>query len=50
MAIKIEKKGKFIPYRNAEFIPAYLFIPKELLDQVKDETENSPAYASRLHV
>ena len=41
MAIKIEKKKKFLPYRNAEFIPAYLFIPKELLDQVNDESLRS---------
>ena len=41
MAIKVEKYGKFVPYRNAEFIPAYLFIPKELLDQVKDESLKS---------
>lgn len=37
MAIKRKQNGRLVPYRNAEFIPAYLFIPKELLDRIEDE-------------
>ncbi len=42
MAIMREKNGKFIPYRNAELIPAFLFIPKELLDQADEKLQSLP--------
>lgn len=37
MAIKRQVFRSLFKYRNAEFIPAYLFIPKELLDAIKED-------------
>ena len=31
------KDGTITPYRNAEFIPAYLFIPEEIIQKCPQE-------------
>ena len=40
MPIQLKRKnGQISPYRNSEYIPAYLFLPKELVDRAPPELQ-----------
>lgn len=42
------RNGEIIPFRNAEFIPAYYFIPKSMLAQCGAELRNIPRNPRKL--
>jgi len=49
MAIKIEcNKGEFSEYRNSEYLPAFFFIPKEILAKCGQELNSIPRNARQL--
>ena len=40
MPIQLKRKnGQITPYRNSEYIPAYLFLPKELVERAPPELQ-----------
>ena len=41
------KDGTITPYRNAEFIPAYLFIPEEIIQKCPQELKRLPRQVGR---
>ena len=41
------KDGTITPYRNAEFIPAYLFIPEEIIQKCPQEIKRLPRQVGR---
>ena len=41
------KDGTITPYRNAEFIPAYLFIPEEIIQKCPQELKRLPLQVGR---
>lgn len=42
------KDGTITPYRNAEFIPAYLFIPEEIIQKCPQEIKRLPRLVGHL--
>ena len=48
MSIFMKRKdGTTTPYRNAEFIPAYLFIPEEIIQKCPQEINRLPRQVGR---
>ena len=50
MPIKLKRPdGSVTPYKNAEYIPAYLFLPAAILDRCPQELHLPRTVASYFH-
>ena len=44
MPVLLKKNGEITPFRNAEYISAFYFIPKSILDKFGEEINSIPEY------